>query len=227
MTNSLNAYGIIWDMDGVLIDTADAHFHAWQQALFPYQVDFTRQYFDDTFGINNDSLLADIFGEKLDRVTLEVISRQKEELYRDAIKKEFKIYAGVINLLRDCQAAGFKQAIASSAPMENIAAVMQLSTLRPYFDQIISSAQMASKRNPEAYLAATTALKLQPANCLVIEDSLLGIEGAKKAGTKCIAIASTHPVKKLTKADVVVKAVADLTLATILTTLNIKRKQDE
>ncbi|NMC47658.1 MAG: HAD family phosphatase [Chloroflexi bacterium] len=220
MTDALNTVGIIWDMDGVLVDTADAHFHAWQQALSPYKVDFTRQYFDDTFGINNDSLLSEIFGEKLDRSTLEAISRQKEEIYRNTLKKDFKLYQGVIEILKDCQAVGFKQAIASSAPVENIATVMQLSTLRPYFDQIISTAKMASKRNPEAYLAAATALKLRPANCLVIEDSILGIEGAKKAGMKCVAIASTHPPEKLARADVVVGAVADLTIATISTILN-------
>ena len=221
MADLLNSYGIIWDMDGVLVDTATAHYHAWRQALSPYGADFSRQYFDDTFGINNDSLLAEIFGEKLDRDTLHEISQRKEMIYRETIKNDFKIYAGVMEILQECQTAGLKQAIASSAPVENIEAVMQLSTLRQFFDQIISSAKMASKRNPEAYLAASTALALSPAHCVVIEDSLLGIEGAKKAGMKCIAIASTHSKEKLTNADVVLAAVADLTILTILATLNI------
>ena len=207
-------YGIIWDMDGVLIDTADAHYQAWKEILSQYGVDFSRNYFNDTFGMNDHSLIMEVIYPKPTDMVIEEISMQKEKLYRTEIKKTLRVYPGVKEILGVCQAHGFKQALDSSAPQENIDAAMEISGLRPYFDHIISTDGMPSKKFPDAYLAAATAFHLAPDHCLVVEDSILGVEGAKKAGMTCIAVASTHPQDRLQQADLVVSSIEKLNIIT-------------
>ena len=207
-------YGIIWDMDGVLIDTADAHYQAWKDILSQYDIDFSRKYFNDTFGINDHSLIIEVIHPKPSDTVIQEISLQKERLYRTKIKKTLKVYPGVKEILGACQVLGFKQALDSSAPQENIDAAMEISGLRPYFDQVISTDGMPSKKFPDAYLAAATAFHLAPDHCFVVEDSILGIEGAKKAGMTCIAVASTHPQDRLQQADLVVSSIENLNIIT-------------
>ncbi|MGV8025635.1 MAG: HAD family hydrolase [Anaerolineaceae bacterium] len=215
-------YGLIWDMDGVLIDTAEAHYQAWKDTLSKYGVDFSRKYFDDTFGINDYSLIVEVIHPKPAEDMIQEISLQKEKLYRTEIRKNLKVYSGVKEILGECQSYGFKQALDSSAPQENIDAAMEISGLRPYFDQIISTDGMPSKEFPDAYLAAATALNLAPDHCIVMEDSILGIKGAKKAGMTCIAIASTHPQNRLQQADWIVSSIEKLNIITFQTIMGIQ-----
>ncbi len=218
---SFKEYGIIWDMDGVLIDTAEAHYQAWKNTLSNYGIDFSRKYFDDTFGINDSSLVIEVIHPKPTDIMIQEISLQKEMLYRKGIKKSLVIYPGAKEILGACQAHGFKQALDSSAPQENIDATMEISGLRPFFDRVISTDGMPSKKFPDAYLAAATALNLAPDHCLVVEDSILGIEGAKKAGMTCIAIASTHPQNRLQQANWVASSIEKLNIVIFQTMLGI------
>ncbi len=211
-----SSYGIIWDMDGVLIDSADAHYFSWKEVLFSeYKINFSRKNFEDTFGINDYSLIKKFVHPTPPDPEIWETSLKKELLYRKEIREKLIIYPGALEILIACQSFGFKQALDSSAPQENIDIVLEVGNLKPYFDQIISTDTLPAKNFPDAYLAASTALELAPENCLVVEDSILGIEGVKKAGMKCIAIASTHPEERLQKADLIVSSIDQLKIGTI------------
>ena len=208
-------YGIIWDMDGVITDSADAHYYAWKKVLTDLHIDFSRKEFSDTFGINNYNLITRFIHPTPPDSKIHEISLQKEIIYRDRIKNDLRIYPGAREILQTCQAFGFKQALDSSAPIENIDVVLDFGNLRSFFDQIVSTDHLPAKNFPDAYLAASSALDLSPEKCLVVEDSLLGIKGVKKAGMKCIAIASTHPRERLQGADLIVPAIDQLDIGTI------------
>lgn len=222
MKRTLDNFGIIWDMDGVLIDTAEAHYQAWKDTLSRYGSAFSRKYFDDTFGINDYSLIVEVIHPKPADKLVQEISLQKEMLYRKEIRKNLRIYPGVKEILEVCQTCGFKQILDSSAPQENIDTALEISGLRSFFDQVISTDGMPSKKFPDAYLAASAALNLSPNHCIVVEDSILGIEGAKKAGMVCIAIASTHPWNRLQEADLVVSSIEKLNIITFQNMLEIQ-----
>lgn len=209
-------------MDGVLIDTAEAHYQAWKDTLSRYGSAFSRKYFDDTFGINDYSLIVEVIHPKPADKLIQEISLQKEMLYRKEIRKNLRIYPGVKEILEVCQTCGFKQILDSSAPQENIDTALEISGLRSFFDQVISTDGMPSKKFPDAYLAASAALNLSPNHCIVVEDSILGIEGAKKAGMVCIAIASTHPWNRLQEADLVVSSIEKLNIITFQNMLEIQ-----
>jgi HAD superfamily hydrolase (TIGR01509 family) len=222
MTHSPKNFGIIWDMDGVLVNTAEAHYSAWKEILSKYGVDFSRKHFDDTFGINDRALIMEVLQPIPPDETIQEIANQKEILYRKSIEESLVVYPGAKEILKACRESGFKQALDSSAPQENIDAAMRISRLAQYFDAIISTDHLPSKEFPDAYLAASIALNIPPDHCLVIEDSILGITGAKKAGMACIGIASTHPADRLQKADLVISSIEELDLNKIRNSLGIQ-----
>ena len=216
-------FGIIWDMDGVLTDSADSHYLSWKETLFSdYKIDFSRKDFEDTFGINDYSLVKKFVHPTPPDADIWETALKKELLYREEIREKLIIYPGAVEILKACQSFGFKQALDSSAPQENIDIVLEVGNLKPYFDQVISTDKLPAKNFPDAYLAASTALKLDPKNCLVVEDSILGIEGVKKAGMQCIAIASTHPKERLQRADLIVPAIDQLNIEIIQKLLGLK-----
>ena len=217
-------YGIIWDMDGVLTDSADAHYYSWKEVLFSeYKINFSRKDFDDTFGINDYSLIKKFVHPTPPDSEIWETALKKELLYRKEVGKNLHIYPGAVEILKACKSFGFKQALDSSAPQENIDIVLEIGKLKPFFDQVVSTDELPAKNFPDAYLAASTALKLPPENCLVVEDSILGIEGVKKAGMKCIAIASTHPQERLQRADLIVPAIDQLHIDTIQKLLGLSK----
>jgi beta-phosphoglucomutase len=99
------------------------------------------------------------------------------------------------------QAGGARQAIASSAPCENIDALVDELAIRPYFQEIVSGADMPGKPDPAVFLTAARAAGHTACACLVIEDSVAGVTAARRAGMKCLAVTTTNPASRLTQAD--------------------------
>ncbi len=107
--------------------------------------------------------------------------------------------------LQRLQEAGARQAVASSAPMANITALIDELGLRPYFNAIVPGADLPGKPEPVLFLKAAQALGLQPEDCVVIEDAIAGVAAAKRAGMKCIAVMTTNPAEALSAADLIVE----------------------
>ena len=197
--------GVLWDMDGVLVDTGEFHFQAWSQALPEFGLQITRQFFLDTFGMNNTNILAKLLGHTPESELLNDISDRKEELFRQAVQGRAQPLPGVRNWLERLQAASFRQAIASSAPKANIDALVDGLGLRPYFAAAVSGAALPGKPDPALFLQVARTLEVAPERCIVVEDAIAGVEAARRAGMKCIAVTTTNPAQALQAADIVVE----------------------
>jgi beta-phosphoglucomutase family hydrolase len=206
--------GVIWDMDGVLVDTGEFHFQAWSQALPEYGIPFTRELFTATFGMNNAGILTMLLGRTPSPELLAEISDRKEQLFRQAVRGHVQPLPGVLAWLKRLKAAGMRQAIASSAPPANIDALVDELGLRDYFDAIASGFDLPGKPDPALFLKVACLIGVPPERCVVVEDAVAGVEAARRAGMKCIAVTTTNPAHALNEADVVVEHLDALPLDT-------------
>lgn len=216
MLSEYEAYFIcqIWDMDGVLVDTAEFHFQAWSQALSEHGIPFTRQSFQATFGMNNAAVLTVLLGQAPAPELLAEISDRKEQLFRQAIRGRAQLLPGVQAWLERLEAAGVRQVVASSAPPANIDTLVDELDLRPYFVAVISGVDLPGKPDPALFLKAARLMGVPPERCVVVEDAVAGVEAARRAGMKCIAVTTTNPAQALEGADVTVERLDALPLDT-------------
>ncbi len=201
MTSKKSA--ILWDMDGTIIDSKEAHFISWKAVLESHGYTMNRQIYDENFGRNTRTILPMMLGHQPDPAFLADLLEEKEALFRDVALKEAKLIAGVENWLRCAQKRQILQGIASSGSLKNINTMLSSFNLLHYFDALTSGSTLPAKPEPDVFLKAAKTLKTDPQNCLVIEDSLAGIQAAQKAGMACIAIASSHPHEALNNADLI------------------------
>jgi len=197
--------GILWDMDGVLVDTNEYHFQAWHEVLAEYGIDLTREVHQQTFGMNNTGILSRVLGERLTPELFSEIDDRKEKRFRAAIRGHAQPLPGVRMWLQRLQDAGARQAIASSAPLANIDALIDELGLRAYFDAIVPGADLPGKPEPVLFLKAAGLLHIPPEHCVVIEDAVAGVAAAKRAGMKCIAVMTTNEAEALSAADLIVE----------------------
>lgn len=201
----MNRKAVLWDMDGVLVDTGEFHYQSWAQVLPAYGVSFNRELFRETFGMNNAGTLARLLGDQLTPELLAEIAHQKEEAFREAARGNTLPLPGVIDWLERLRAAGYRQGIASSAPSENIEALVRPPLDRDYFDVIVPGSDLPAKPDPHLFLKAATLLDVPPGRCVVVEDAVAGVEAARRAGMKCIAVTTTNPADALAAADLVIE----------------------
>jgi beta-phosphoglucomutase len=205
--NSLQA--VLWDMDGVIVDTFDGHYAAWQQTFDELSQPFDVEIFRKTFGMNNRLILTTVFGRDLPEKFIQKVSDHKEQLFRESIKGSAQLMPGVGEWLQRFADMGIKQAVASSAPQANIDALLDELGIRTFFQAEAAGATLKGKPDPAVFLLAASLLDVEAQRCVVIEDSIAGVEAARRGGMKCVAVLTTNPAEKLAVADVVVK---DLTI---------------
>jgi beta-phosphoglucomutase len=209
----MTALAIIWDVDGTLVDTAEHHFQAWQRVASERGFPFTRADFAATFGKRNSDIVRQLFNPHASDDECRLWAEQKENYYRDAIRKSgVALLPGVAGLLAAFAQQQWLQAIGSSAPRENLELVLSLTKTRPYFRAIVSGDEVRrGKPDPEVFLTAADKLGVHPQRCVVIEDAPSGVEAAKAGGMRCVGVtfAGHHPAEKLLAAG------ADLVVPTL------------
>ena len=198
---ALAGSGILWDMDGVLVDTGELHYRSWLGVLSEAGIPFDRGRFLQTFGMNNLNMLTYLLGKEPEAEWVEAISEKKESNFRQAVRGNARLLAGARDWLEWLQVQGAAQAIASSAPCENIEALMDELGIGGYFQAIVSGTGMPGKPDPAVFLTAARQLGLAPGACLVIEDSIAGVTAAKRAGIQCLAVLTSNPASALVQAD--------------------------
>ncbi len=209
-------HALLWDLDGVLADTADLHYQAWAATLAEMNCPYSRAIFDSHFGMNNAGTLAFLFGQPPAPDLLAQISTRKETAFRAAARRQVQALPGVRHWLGYFQTLGLPQAVASSAPQANLDALVDGLQLRAYFAALVSAENLPGKPDPAVFLAAAQKLNIAPAHCLVIEDSPHGLEAAHRAGMKCLAVLTTNPITKLQTADLIVDDLTRLTPQALL-----------
>lgn len=200
----MDVMGVLWDMDGVLVDTGDFHFRAWRELLLEYGIEFSYELHQETFGRNNASILSLLLGDKLTPELLAEISDRKEERFRAAVRGNAEPLPGVRAWLQRLQNGGARQGIASSAPTANIDVLIDELGLRAHFDAIVSGTDMPGKPDPTLFLDVARQLGVPAERCIVVEDAVAGVQAAKRAGMKCIAVTTTNEASALSAADVVI-----------------------
>lgn len=201
---------VIWDMDGVLVDTSEIHYDTWIETLSEEGIPCDRETFQRTFGMNNRKVLALLLGREPTAGEFERIAGRKEARFREVMRGQVEPLPGVCDLLEQNRARGFRQAVASSAPMENIRLLLEEMDIVKYFDVIVSGADLPGKPDPAVFLEAARRLDATPEHCVVIEDSIAGVAGAKAAGMQCAAVLTTNTAEALKQADLIVERLDQL-----------------
>ncbi len=206
---------VIWDVDGTLVDTAELHFRAWVELCRDLGYDFTRSDFAATFGRRNPEIIRHLFGGRFDDAAIDDLGYRKEELYKAAARQGVALLPGARQLLEGLHAAGFRQAIGSSAPRGNVDLILQLTDSARFFDAITSAEDtQRGKPDPEVFLIAAQKLGVPPPRCVVMEDAVAGVQAAKAGGMKCVGVTFVghHPDEALrgAGADLVVKTLAEV-----------------
>lgn len=205
MTDNRILEAVLWDMDGVIVDTYEGHFVSWKQSLDEVGQSYDEDTFRRTFGMNNRLIMATVFGRELEEDFIQKVSNRKEEIFRRDIKGKVQTLPGVLDWLERVKEMNLKQAVASSAPQANIDALLTELNIRDYFQAEAAGSTLKGKPDPAVFLLAAKLLDVDPRNCLVIEDSIAGVQAAKRAGCQCVAVLTTNQASDLTLADLIVK----------------------
>jgi len=204
---------VIFDMDGVLIDSYRAHLEAWQRLGEKLGRPITEEVFVPTFGRVNREIFHHLWGDAFADAEIDRWGDWKERAYREIILKRFPGTQGAAELLDALKEAGFALAIGSSGPPENVAAALLGLGRATLFDAIVSGREVTrGKPHPEVFLKAAGKLGLEPRACAVVEDSLAGLEAAARAQMTPIGLTGTFPRERLAgKAALVVDSLRELT----------------
>lgn len=211
-------HGVIFDMDGVLILTADAHFRSWRDTAQRHGVAVDYDKFIRTFGRTNPDIIRLWWGDDVSPDLLATIADEKEKAFRDIIRHDVPLAPGCRELLESLTSEGFALAVGSSAPPENIDLVLDAADIRRYFRAIVDGSMVKrGKPAPDVFLIGAEKLGLAPQACAVIEDAPAGIMAAVAAGATAVGVAATHAAEELRSAGAhcVAPALRDLTTAAI------------
>ncbi len=215
MSNIIQA--VIWDLDGVIIDSADEHRRAWQRLAREEGIKFTDEDFWATFGKRNDDIIAILWGP-LSPEQVQLLRDRKEIYFRELIRQTAAPLPGSMELMRSLHEAGYLQALASSAPIENIQLISEVLGLERYLTALVSGETVPhGKPAPDIFLKAAQQLHIEPSRSLVIEDAVAGVEAAHAAGMRCIAVASNRDLPGLRKAELMVKTLLEVDVKRVQT----------
>jgi beta-phosphoglucomutase len=211
---------ILWDMDGVLVETSEAHYRSWLAAAAQFNFPFNREFFLRHYGMNNTSTLRGVLGDDISPERIVEIGGYKEMRFREDMKNSMELLPGVGDWLERFKQSGFRQAVASSGPSENIAFSVDATGIRGYFDALISCADGPTKPDPWVFQEAARQLMAKPEECLVIEDTPNGIMAARNAGMRVLAVTTSNKAAALHSADLVVENLARLDWVVFYKTFN-------
>ncbi len=208
-----NTFALIWDMDGTMVDTREAHWLAWKQILAEEKYDLTWETFLKTFGQRNDAILRSMLGAGLSDADVVRIGDAKEEEFRNVLKDEgVKLLPGAAQIIDQAKAYGWHQAVVSSAPRKNITAIIEALNRPDTFAVLVCAEDVRQgKPHPEGCLTASKKLGVSPSKCIVLEDAPAGLTAARSAGMACVGVLSTHD--HLSNADRIVNTLEELSLA--------------
>jgi beta-phosphoglucomutase len=206
-------FGVIFDMDGVLVDSYQAHFESWRQLGRQIGFEMTERQFVATFGRTSREIIADFWPHlATSDAAITALDARKEALFREILADDFPEMEGAVELIDALAAAEVPLAIGSSGPPENVALVLEKLGRRDKFRGVVTGMDVTrGKPDPQVFLLAAERLGLPPARCVVVEDAPAGVSAAKAAGARCIGLASMgRDPQVLAQADRVVRSLQEL-----------------
>lgn len=207
---------VIFDFDGVIVDSERAHFEMFRRVLAEEGVSLTWQdYCERYLAMDDKGCFTAVLSDRGITASAQKVSElvgRKSRYYSQYAQDALEMIPGSGELLHALREDGISMAIASGALRREIQHVLDRNGLACYFTAVVSAEDCsAGKPDPEPFLKAMEALSravpgLCPPQCLVVEDSLHGITAAKKAGMKCLAVATSYPLERLCEADMAVES---------------------
>ncbi len=205
--------GLIFDMDGVLIDSGEAHFHAWHSLGEEIGFAHTRDFFNSTFGMHNHQIMPRWLGPDLDPAESRRLAERKEVLFREVVSQHLIALPGAREFVTAAREAGYLCAVGSSGPRRNVETALDLLGLRPLFHHLATGDDVTEgKPHPDVFLKAAAGLGLPPARAVVIEDAPQGVEAGLAAGCAVVALTTSRPAADLRRAQLITESLATLTL---------------
>ncbi|QNN23049.1 HAD family phosphatase [Planctomycetales bacterium ZRK34] len=214
---------VIFDVDGVLIDSYQAHYESWRALCREHGFDITETQFATTFGRRSSDIIAMLFEGEFTDEQIAAMDDRKEALFREIVERDFPAMDGAVELIDDLAGAGFKLALGSSGPPDNVMLVLRK------LDRVMSVGAVVTgqdvtrgKPDPQVFQTAAQRLVVDPSHCVVVEDAVPGIEAAKRAGMKAVALTGTAPREQLEAAgaDQVVDSLRELGAGQMMTLLS-------
>lgn len=211
----------VFDVDGVLVDSYDAHFQSWRRLTEEMDDDatFTEDDFAATFGRRSEAIIRETLlpGREVSDEEVRRLDDRKEAIYREIIEEAFPAMGGAADLIERLRRAGVRIAVGSSGPPENVKLVLDRLGIAGVVEAVITGEDVSrGKPDPEVFLKAAEALGEAAEACIVVEDAPAGVEAAHRAGMACIGLASTgRTTADLQAAEIVVTTLADIEVSAL------------
>ena len=212
---------VIFDMDGVIVLTAEAHWLAWTAIASAHGVQLTREQFLSFNGLTNPDICQRLFGDAVTEQLVAEVAEAKEEEFRRAIGDQVPLAPGLVELLSRLREEGVAVALGTSAPVGNVDLVLDKGGVRQMFDAVVHADMVKrGKPAPDIFARGAELLGVSPDRCIVIEDAPMGIEAALAAGMEVVGVATNHSAEELSEAGArqVAPTLAELPVSWLLGT---------
>ena len=222
MSESAEIRGVIFDMDGVLADSEPLINAAAIGMFKEIGLEVQPDDFLPFVGAGENRYIGGVAEKYRFSLDLPAAKRRTYEIYLEMVPTRLNAFPGVQELVGACRQAGLRLAVASSADAVKINANLRQIGLPPEtWDAVVTGDDVAAKKPaPDIFLSAAAKLGLAPAQCTVVEDAVNGVQAAKAAGMRCVAVAQTFPAAQLQSADLVRPVIAGVSLADLTGAVN-------
>lgn len=208
--------GLLFDMDGVIVNNHTYHYQSWQVMCEKYGKPLSQDsYMQNMNGRTLNEVVQFIFDKEMSMERVREIGEEKETIYRDLYREHLAPTQGILTFLEACTHANIPMVVGTSAPTKNVDFTLNGLGIRSVFRDVLDErAVTKGKPNPEIYQKCAASINLPNAQCVVFEDALSGIEAGKAAGSKVIALATSHKREEL-DADLIIDDFTQLNLEQI------------
>lgn len=216
---TFGSLGVLFDWDGVIIDSSAQHEESWERLATEERKNLPVDHFKKGFGMKNERIIPELLGWATTEAEIRRLSLRKEALYRDIVRERgIAALPGVAVFLHRLRDAGVPFSVGSSTHRENINTILNVLGFSGLFSGIVTAENVKQgKPHPDVFLKAAETIGRRPENCVVFEDAFVGIEAARAGGMKVVGVATTHPPGHLTeRVDRVVHRLDELSAASLL-----------
>lgn len=209
---NLKHLGIIFDWDGVVLDSSSFHEESWNILAARRSLSLPEGHFHRGFGMRNETIIPEVLEWTQVPEEISELAQEKELIYRELLKqKGIEPLPGVQALLSELKSLSIRTAVGSSTPRENLDLAMSLLQLEDFFEVTVCGNDVKrGKPFPDVFQTAADRLGCEYHHCVVIEDAPVGIEAAHRAGMQCVAIPTTNSIQVIQNADLIIPSLEDI-----------------
>jgi HAD superfamily hydrolase (TIGR01509 family) len=209
-----NCFAVIFDLDGVIVQTTEFHFKAWREFFSKRNIDFSFEQFIETFGSRNYDVFVQYVDPNISIMESIKLSEEKESLFRNYAKGKVEAIDGAVELIYNLNIEGIKLGLATSTPRKNLEFFFRELNIGKYFLATVCEEEVVNgKPNPEIFLKCAQELNVAPEVCVVVEDSPQGVMAARRAKMACVAYTTTNPGERLLLANAIVNGPTEVDIS--------------